>query len=77
MVVWVCHPGGKREICHFFLITLSNLKNHNFKGDVCWDWCFHKHLLQAAKVPSTGIRDLAELWLVKVSVLHNEDISFS
>lgn len=34
-VVWVCHPGGKRETCHFFLITLSKVKKCDFRGDVC------------------------------------------
>lgn len=72
----VCHPGGKRETCHFFLVTLSKVKNHNFRGDVCWDSCLHKGLLGAEKLLSTGIKELAELWLLRIPLLHAEDRSF-
>lgn len=36
----------------------------------------HKHLSRAAKLPSAGIRDLAELWLLRIPLLHAEDRSF-
>lgn len=63
-MVWACHPGGKRETCHFFSITLSKVKNSNFRGDVCWDWCLYKCLFISCRV--TKYRNQGSCWTVAI-----------